>query len=107
MNAASYAPGAVAPGEIVTIFGERLGPAGIVSAGFDPSGRLETSAGVTRVLFDGIPAPVLYAGGSQGMVAGVMQVNVRVPAPVEPSSAAAVVIRAGAAESPPLHVAVK
>ena len=47
VNAASFLDGSVAPGEIVTIFGSNLGPAG------------------TRVLFDGIPATLLYAGNNQ------------------------------------------
>jgi len=46
-NAAPFPLGTVAPGEIVSLFGSSLGP------------------GVPKVTFDGIPAPVLYAGANQ------------------------------------------
>jgi uncharacterized protein (TIGR03437 family) len=47
-----------------------------------------------------IDAEVLYAGGAPGLVAGVMQVNVRVPPNVAPGNAAPVVLRVGDAVSP-------
>jgi len=47
VNAASYAAGPVAPGEIVTLFGSGLGPS------------------ATRVLFDGLAAPLVYASDTQ------------------------------------------
>ncbi|HSB15858.1 MAG TPA: serine hydrolase [Bryobacteraceae bacterium] len=65
VNAASFAPGPVAPGEIVTIFGERLGPAALTLAGFDSTGLLEKTAGGTRVLFDGVAAPVVHSFATQ------------------------------------------
>ncbi|MGA3205472.1 MAG: hypothetical protein ABSF12_23490, partial [Bryobacteraceae bacterium] len=64
VNAATYAGGGVAPGEVVAIFGQNLGPvAGLsnqVSAGVVPN-----SLSGARVWFDGIAAPVLYAGAGQ------------------------------------------
>src|SRR6202041_3479673 len=45
-NEAPFPVGTVAPGEIVSLFGSSLGPA-------------------PTVTFDGIPAPVLYAGANQ------------------------------------------
>lgn len=64
VNAATYAGGGVAPGELVAIFGQNLGPAsGLsnqVSAGVVPN----SLAGV-RVWFDGIAAPILYASATQ------------------------------------------
>lgn len=71
VNAASNHGGAVAPGEIVSIFGTGLGPASPRSFQFSASGSVDTAAGDTRVFFNGIPAPVLFT--SQG------QVNVVVP----------------------------
>ena len=65
VNAASFAPGPVAPGEIVTIFGERLGPATLTLGGFDSTGLLEKAAAGTRVLFNGVAAPVLYSFATQ------------------------------------------
>jgi uncharacterized protein (TIGR03437 family) len=220
VNAASYKAGAVAPGEIVTLFGERLGPAAITMGQVDPDGYFEKSVAGTRVLFDGIQAPVLhssamqvsaivpyavgaqettgiaveyqgtrsatavldvapsapglfavavnadqslnsesnpaarggvvvlyatgegqtdppgedgklardvwpkplldieatiggqsamvvYAGAAPGMVAGLMQVNLRIPVDVQPGNAVPVVLRVGSAASPPLAIAVR
>ncbi|MEO8097827.1 MAG: M12 family metallopeptidase [Acidobacteriota bacterium] len=55
----------VAPYEIVTLFGANLGPATLVSGVLDGSGRLATSLGNTRILFDGTPAPIVYAYATQ------------------------------------------
>lgn len=75
-NAASYASnlqfdqaGAkVAPLEIVTLFGSALGPATLVSGGLDSNGRLTTSLAGYRFLFDGVPAPIVYASDKQTAV---------------------------------------
>jgi uncharacterized protein (TIGR03437 family) len=61
VNAASYQGGAVAPGEIVAIFGTGLGPAQIAYARYDAAGLLGNFAGGTTVFFDGVQAPVIYA----------------------------------------------
>ncbi len=54
-NAASFLPGAIAAGEIVSLFGEGLGPV---------AGVTDSAAGV-EVTFDGIPAPLLYVQDRQ------------------------------------------
>ena len=64
VNAASYKGDAVAPGEIVTIFGTGLGPATSAAAQYT-DGQLPTSAGETRVLFNGKAAPMIYASAGQ------------------------------------------
>ena len=64
-NAASYAAGAVAPGEIVVIYGISLGGAAIVTAQVTAEGLVATTLAGTRVLFDGVPAPLLYTTGNQ------------------------------------------
>src|ERR1039458_6362779 len=64
-NAASYTSGAVAPGEIVSLYGTALGPA--AGAGLqltDPLLVANALAGV-HVLFDGVPAPIVYASAGQ------------------------------------------
>jgi uncharacterized protein (TIGR03437 family) len=58
-NAASYAGGAVAPGEIVVIGGSSLG-AGTYNLQLDETGSAASTLGDTRVLFDGVPAPLVY-----------------------------------------------
>lgn len=70
-NAASFAPGPVAPGEFVTIFGTSLGPSTPSNLVLTPSGTVDTILGGTEVFFDNIAAPVVYASG--------MQVSVIVP----------------------------
>lgn len=57
-------PARVAPGQIVNIFGRRLGPeelaGGQISGGF-----VTTETGGVRVLVDGQPAPMLFASAGQ------------------------------------------
>jgi uncharacterized protein (TIGR03437 family) len=65
-NAASFETGKVSPGEFVTIFGTGLGPATL--AVFTPpaaGGTIDTSLSDTTVLFDGIPAPLVYTSATQ------------------------------------------
>lgn len=64
-SAASYGSGAVAPGEIVTIFGSNIGPKALTVA---PAGSAPTSLGTTSVTFDGIPAPIYYTSSTQTSV---------------------------------------
>jgi uncharacterized protein (TIGR03437 family) len=65
VNAASFLGGAVAPGEIVTLFGAGLGPASVVGAVLRSDNAIENTLSDTRVLFDGIPAPLIYVHGAQ------------------------------------------
>jgi uncharacterized protein (TIGR03437 family) len=65
-NSASYAQGAVSPGLIVTITAPGIGPANIVPQQVSVDGTLVTTLlGGTRVLFDGVAAPMLYAASGQ------------------------------------------
>jgi uncharacterized protein (TIGR03437 family) len=65
-NAASYIGGAVSPGEMVTIFGTGIGPAAAAGATTDPAtGKLATTIGGVQVLFNGTPAPMIYASSTQ------------------------------------------
>jgi uncharacterized protein (TIGR03437 family) len=64
VNAASRGGRAIAPGEIVDIFGNGIGPAQTVSASAS-SGHIGTSLGDVLVLFNGVPAPLLSAGLNQ------------------------------------------
>jgi uncharacterized protein (TIGR03437 family) len=68
VNAASFAGGPISPGELVTIFGEGIGPATGQTLQLDASGLVTTSLGDVRVLFDGIPAPMVYAQSTQTTV---------------------------------------
>ncbi len=54
----------VAPGELVTLYGNGIGPPAPAN-GVVVNNALSTSAGGVRVLFDGRPAPVVYASANQ------------------------------------------
>ena len=58
------------PGKIVVLYGSRLGPATLAGASIGGDGRVATNTGGTQVLFDGVPAPILYT--SSGQVAAVV-----------------------------------
>jgi uncharacterized protein (TIGR03437 family) len=49
----------------------------------------------------GLNAEILYAGGAPGLVAGVVQVNARIPEQAAPGSASPLVLRSGGARSQP------
>jgi endo-1,4-beta-xylanase len=65
LNAANYAGGGVAPGEIVTLFDARYGPASLTTRQFDAAGKITSSLASTQLLFDGTAAPVVYASSVQ------------------------------------------
>jgi uncharacterized protein (TIGR03437 family) len=66
LNAASFRPGPVAPGEIVTIYGTLMGPADIKTLELTPDRTgITDSLASTRVLFDGQPSPLIYTTEKQ------------------------------------------
>jgi len=121
LNAADYSGGRVAPGEIVVLFPSNAGPEILAGAQLDAAGWVTTSLGETRVLFDGIAAPmvsayskiadypvprqavrvkvggepaeIIYAGAAPHAVEGLLQVNFRVPAKAPLSDAVPVTPR--------------
>lgn len=58
---ADYHGGSVTPGQIVSVFGQGLGPQHAQGPKLDPNGRVASYLGDTQVLFDGIPAPLLVS----------------------------------------------
>jgi uncharacterized protein (TIGR03437 family) len=64
-NSASLLAGPIAPGELVTLRGAYFGPDTGQQGAVDSSGQLPTSLAGVRVLFDGIPAPLLYVQSQQ------------------------------------------
>jgi uncharacterized protein (TIGR03437 family) len=67
VNAAGYQGGAVAPGELITIFaaGYGFGPATLVTDQLDSNGDFSTNLEGVQVLFDGVPSPMMYAVAGQ------------------------------------------
>jgi uncharacterized protein (TIGR03437 family) len=70
VNAASYADGPLAPGEIVAIFGQNLGPGDLALGNWSQSGMLNSQLAATQVTFNGIPAPLLYS--SNGAISAIV-----------------------------------
>jgi uncharacterized protein (TIGR03437 family) len=84
VNAANYADGPVTPGMIVTLFGTNIGPPTLTNLAVGPDGIVVSELAATRVLFEGVPAPLIYVSATQsaavvpyGMAARVL-VNVQV-----------------------------
>jgi uncharacterized protein (TIGR03437 family) len=92
VNAASFKGDAVAPGEIVTIFGSGFGPATLAAAQYT-DGQLPTSTGETRVLFNGKATPMIYASAGQVSaivpysVSGTVQIQVEYQGTATPPAA--------------------
>jgi uncharacterized protein (TIGR03437 family) len=65
LNAASYANGAVSPGEIVSIFGTSIGPTNPSFLTLTSTGLVSTSIGNVTVSFSGYLAPLTYVSATQ------------------------------------------
>ena len=98
-SAAISAAGAIAPGEMISVYGSNVGPAIAVSA---PAGALPTSLGGSSVTINDVSAPIAYA--SQ------YRLDVQVPFGVTPGSNATVQVNTGsgsaALRSAPISVPV-
>lgn len=98
VNSASNLGGAVAPGELVVVYGSGLGPVTLASAQLDSSGRLARSAGGTQVFFNGTAAPMVYARADQ--IAAI------VPNAVAGQPAAKIQVQYQSQSSPPFSIPV-
>jgi uncharacterized protein (TIGR03437 family) len=65
VSAASYEDGGVAPGEVLSIFGNSLGPDQPAQGQPSASAGYPTMLANSQVLFDGAPAPILSAADGQ------------------------------------------
>jgi uncharacterized protein (TIGR03437 family) len=64
-NGASNQTGAIAPGEVVVLYGAALGPAQLVQFQPNSDGSVPLTTGGTSVVINGAFAPVLYSSASQ------------------------------------------
>ena len=64
-NAASFARDSIAPGDIITIFGQNLGPASLASSSVSSGGVLDNCLSQTIVTIEGVRAPLLYVSATQ------------------------------------------
>jgi uncharacterized protein (TIGR03437 family) len=86
INVFSGATSPVAPGEIVSLFGENLGPSNGIATAFDAqTNRLPKSSANVSVTWNGIPAPLFFVRQDQ--------VNVQVPYELSGLSEAQIVIQ--------------
>jgi uncharacterized protein (TIGR03437 family) len=63
-NAASYAT-SIAPGQMVVVWGSNLGPTSLTHLTVDANGLVSSNVSGVRILFDGIPGPVVYVSATQ------------------------------------------
>lgn len=95
-NPRNYSPdGAVSPGEIITLYGHDIGPAA-PTGGQVLRGHFPTQIGDTQLFFDGIAAPLLYAGP--------YQINAVVPFQVQKSTA--LILRRSGVDTGPITLPV-
>lgn len=64
VNAGSFLPGPIAPGEILVITGAGLGPASLATMSIT-NGLIERTLSGVKVFFDGVDAPLIYASATQ------------------------------------------
>jgi uncharacterized protein (TIGR03437 family) len=74
VNGASARTGALAPGLIFVMYGARLGPVALTTLTLDADGKVSTTLAGTRVLFDGVAAPLIYTAA--GQVSGIVPYSV-------------------------------
>lgn len=65
VNGATAKGGAVAPGELIVIYGSNMGPVQLAGAALDGDVSLAKQVQGTRVLFDGAAAPIIYTSAGQ------------------------------------------
>lgn len=100
-SAASFQLGAVSPGEIISIFGNGIGPATPAtgtSYTFTPGGTVATTLAGVTVTFNKVPAPLLFVSPSQ--------INAIVPYEVAGQTSVPVVVEIGGATSVTFTVSV-
>ena len=65
VHGASAVGGRVAAGEVIVIYGSGLGPATLAGLQLDANGLVAKQVAGTRVLFDGVAAPIIYSSAGQ------------------------------------------
>ncbi len=65
VNGAGNQTGSIAPGEIIVLYGNGLGPAAVVANQPNSNGVYSTAIGGTAVYVGGTAAPILYASATQ------------------------------------------
>lgn len=80
------------PGSIVMVYGTGFGPLQSLPEDGQKTATTNPTLSPVTATIAGIPADVLYAGAAPELVAGVIQINVKLPAAARRNSAAALVL---------------
>lgn len=91
-NGASNQTGAIAPGEVLVIYGSNIGAGSLTTFQLTGAGTVSTSLAGTSVYVNGVPAPVLYTSPTQ--------VSAIVPFSVSGSTAALFVLNQNQTTAP-------
>ncbi len=92
LNAASLLPGAVSPGELIAVIGSTIGPATPAFLQVVGGNTVSTVLANTQVKFDGLAAPLIYAG--------LNQVNAIVPYELSGQTTNLTIVQSGKLTSP-------
>jgi uncharacterized protein (TIGR03437 family) len=97
VSAASWQAGPVAPGELIVIGGQAIGPIALAASTIPASGSIATTLGGTTVTINNVQAPILYTSASE--------TSVQVPNYLIFDSNASIVVQAQGQASQPYVVA--
>jgi uncharacterized protein (TIGR03437 family) len=89
-----------ARGSVVMLYGTGFGTLSPQPPDGQAVGQLASTNVPVTATIDGVPAVVSYAGAAPGLIAGVTQVNVQIPADISPNASAAVVLKSGSVATP-------
>jgi len=84
-----------APGSVIMVYGTGFGALGPLPADGQIVAALATTRTPVTASIDGVPAEVLYAGAAPGLIAGVVQINIRIPSVANANPAAPVLLSMG------------
>lgn len=68
VNAASWLPGPVSPGELIVIGGQTVGAIPLASTPIPATGSIGTTLSGVTVTINNVPAPIIYTSGSETSV---------------------------------------
>lgn len=88
-------------GSVIQVYGTGFGVLNPLPADGQLAKVLSTTTSAVTATINGIPAEVLYAGASPGLIAGVVQINVRVPDGLNANPVAPISLRMGSFTTQP------
>ena len=114
LNATGGGPGAIlnqdysvnsplnraARGSVIQVYGTGFGALNPLPADGQLTQVLAATTSAVTAVINGVPAEVLYAGAAPGLIAGVIQINVRVPDGLSANPATPISLRMGSFTTP-------